>query len=89
MGQYALVAIECHKPESDTDAAVADFLGIKTSGGLRQILHNPFDERCLAATRTACEQNFLVHITAQGSGTARKTTRATQAILPANNRIRK
>jgi len=47
---------------------------IKTSGALRQILHDAFDERCLAATWTACEQNFLVHITAHASGNARKTT---------------
>ena len=67
MGQYALVAIERHQPESDADAAVADFLCIKTSGALRQILHDAFDERCFAATGAACEQNFLVHITARTS----------------------
>jgi len=59
MGQYVLVAVERHQPESDADAAVADFLGIKTSGALRHILHDSFYERRLAATGTACEQNFL------------------------------
>jgi hypothetical protein len=37
MGQHGLVAFERHQRESDADAAVADFLGLKTSGAFWQI----------------------------------------------------
>ena len=61
MGEYDLIVIERHDLESDACAMIADFLGIKTTGALRQIIYDTLDQRRLAATGMAGEHNFLGH----------------------------
>jgi hypothetical protein len=60
MSKYDLLALERHDLESGARATVADFLGVKATGALRQILYNPLDQCRLAAAGTTGEQNFPV-----------------------------
>src|SRR5438132_9698857 len=61
VSEYDLIAVERHDLEAGARATLADFLGIKTTSALRQIIYNTLDQRRLAATGTTCKQNFFGH----------------------------
>src|SRR6266566_719093 len=81
MGEHSLFTSERDDFESDARTTLADFLGIKTAGRSRQLIHDALDQRCLSTPWTTCEQNFVVHVTTCVSGNARKTTRCVRRSL--------
>src|SRR6266566_5146163 len=61
MGEHSLFTSERDDFESDARTTLADFLGIKTAGRSRQLIHDALDQRCLSTPWTTCEQNFPRH----------------------------
>ena len=61
MGEYSLLAINRYDLESGARATVANFLGVKTTSGSRQIICNPPDQCRLATAGATGEQNFFSH----------------------------
>ena len=61
MSKRNLVAIECGEPESDSHAAFAQLLGVKTAGRFRQLFHEALDQRRFSAAWTPREQDLAGH----------------------------
>src|SRR5436190_17133711 len=61
MGEHSLFTSERDDFESDARTTLADFLGIKTAGRSRQLIHDPLDQRRLSTPWTTREQNFPRH----------------------------
>jgi hypothetical protein len=61
MGEHSLFTSKRDDFESDARTTLADFIGIKTAGWSRQLIHDALDQRCLSTPWTTCEQNFPRH----------------------------
>src|SRR5439155_9219924 len=72
----------------NTPAALADFLSIKTAARQGHFLHDPLNQRRLAAPGSTCQQNLRHHLTRLASGNARRTKRCDRQSLPISVRDR-
>jgi hypothetical protein len=73
--KYALFTVKRDDFEPDTLPTLPNFLRVKATGRLRQLVHHPPNQCSLATPGPASQQHFTVHVTTVASGNVDRTTR--------------